>query len=79
MDDAGEGLHRVAAKNLSILVLVGGTSAERDVSLASGQSVIDALHKCGHQILAVDTANGRKLLDTAQPLLPQGLAIAPPI
>ncbi len=79
MDDAGEGLHRVAAKYLRVLVLVGGTSAERDVSLASGQSVIDALHKCGHQILAVDTANGRKLLDTAQPLLPQGIAIAPPV
>jgi D-alanine-D-alanine ligase len=79
VDDAREGLHRVAAKNLRVLVLVGGTSAEREVSLASGQSVIDALHKCGHQILAVDTANGRKLLDTAQPLLPQGIALAPPV
>lgn len=61
-----------------MLVLVGGVSAERDVSLATGQAVIDALHGRGHEVLAVDTACGRKLLDTAQPLIPQGIAITPP-
>lgn len=63
---------------LRILVLVGGTSAERDVSLASGQAVIKALQQRGHQVLAIDTACGRKLLDTTRPLIPQGIAAAPP-
>lgn len=68
----------MSAKHMRILVLVGGTSAERDVSLATGQSVIDALHQQGHQVLAVDTACGQKLLDANRPLLPQGIAVNPP-
>jgi len=63
---------------LRVLVLVGGTSAERDVSLATGQSVILALRQQKHQVLAIDTACGKKLLDTNRPLLPQGIATAPP-
>ena len=63
---------------MRVLVLVGGTSAERDVSLASGQAVIAALGERGHDVLAIDTACGRKLLDTGRPLIPQGIAVAPP-
>ena len=63
---------------MQVLVLVGGTSAERDVSLASGQAVINALCARGHEVLVVDTACGRRLLDATRPLIPQGIAAAPP-
>jgi D-alanine-D-alanine ligase len=37
---------------------MGGTSAERDVSLASGVRVAEALRSRGHDVLSVDTAHG---------------------
>jgi D-alanine-D-alanine ligase len=37
---------------------MGGTSAERDVSLASGVRVVEALRSRGHEVLSVDTAHG---------------------
>ena len=37
---------------------MGGTSAERDVSLASGVRVAEALRSRGHEVLSVDTAYG---------------------
>ena len=37
---------------------MGGTSAERDVSLASGVRVAEALRSRGHEVLSVDTAHG---------------------
>jgi D-alanine-D-alanine ligase len=43
---------------LKITVLMGGTSAERDVSLASGVRVAEALRARGHEVLSVDTAHG---------------------
>jgi D-alanine-D-alanine ligase len=43
---------------LKITVLMGGTSAERDVSLASGVRVAEALRTHGHDVLSVDTAHG---------------------
>ena len=45
-------------KSLKITVFMGGTSAERDVSLASGIRVAEALRSQGHEVLAVDTAHG---------------------
>jgi len=41
-----------------ITVLMGGTSAERDVSLASGLRVAEALRSRGHTVTAVDTVRG---------------------
>lgn len=43
---------------MKITVLMGGTSAERDVSLASGVRVAEALRSRGHEVIAVDTAHG---------------------
>jgi D-alanine-D-alanine ligase len=43
---------------VKITVLLGGTSAERDVSLASGLRVAEALRSRGHQVTAVDPAHG---------------------
>lgn len=43
---------------LKIAVLFGGTSEERDVSIASGAQVVRALRERGHAVLAVDTTRG---------------------
>jgi D-alanine-D-alanine ligase len=43
---------------VKITVLMGGTSAERNVSLASGVRVAEALRSVGHKVTAVDTARG---------------------
>jgi len=48
---------------LKITVFMGGTSSERDVSLASGVRVAEALRARGHEVLSVDTAHG--ILSTA--------------
>ncbi|MCL2446663.1 MAG: D-alanine--D-alanine ligase [Oscillospiraceae bacterium] len=39
---------------MNILVLAGGHSPERDVSLASGANVVQALRSRGHQVLLLD-------------------------
>ena len=49
---------------LRVAVFLGGSSAERDVSLASGREVIAALRSCGHDAVAVDPARG--VLDDAE-------------
>jgi len=41
-----------------ITVLMGGTSSERDVSLASGLRIAEALRTRGHEVRSVDTAKG---------------------
>jgi D-alanine-D-alanine ligase len=46
-------------KALRITVLLGGTSSERDVSLASGIRIVQALRERGHEVAAVDTAHGQ--------------------
>ncbi len=46
----------VKLADMRIAVLRGGTSAERDVSLQSGQTVLDALLALGVEAFAVDTA-----------------------
>lgn len=47
---------------LKILVLAGGTSEEREVSLASAHAITEALLKNGHDVKAIDSANGLSLL-----------------
>lgn len=43
---------------LRVTVLLGGTSSERDVSLASGLRMAEALRSRGHQVAVIDTAHG---------------------
>jgi D-alanine-D-alanine ligase len=43
---------------LSIAVLLGGTSEERRVSLASGRAIVEALRSRGHDVVPVDPAFG---------------------
>jgi D-alanine-D-alanine ligase len=45
-------------ESLSVAVLAGGQSAERDVSLASGQEVLRALEAGGHRAELLDTFDG---------------------
>ena len=44
---------------MKIAVLFGGTSEERDVSIASAAQVVPALRSLGHDVFAVDTVRGR--------------------
>ena len=44
---------------MKITVLMGGASAERNVSLASGMRITEALRARGHAVTAVDPAHGR--------------------
>lgn len=48
---------------MKIVVLAGGTSTERDVSLVSGTGVYKALKKKGHQVVLLDVYLGIDLTD----------------
>ena len=63
---------------MKITVLMGGTSAERDVSIASGLRIAAALRTRGHDVISLDTANG--VIDAAaeRALLAAGVQQAPP-
>jgi D-alanine-D-alanine ligase len=63
---------------MRVAVLFGGTSAERDVSIASGAQVFRALREAGHQVVAVDTARGTLGPAEEQRLLTAGVAPEPP-
>ena len=63
---------------MKIAVLFGGTSEERDVSIASAAQVIPALRALGHEVYAVDTATGRLAPAAEQHLLANRVAPAPP-
>ena len=43
---------------MKIAVLFGGTSSERDVSLASGAQVVTSLRERGHDVISIDTVRG---------------------
>jgi len=63
---------------MKIAVLMGGTSAEREVSLASGQGIVKALRERGHEVWTVDTARGYVPPEREADLLPEGVHAAPP-
>ena len=42
-------------KNKKVLVVLGGTSGEREVSLDTGRACIKALKKLGHKVSTHDT------------------------
>lgn len=43
---------------MKIVVLAGGTSTEREVSLVTGKNVYKALEKNGHQVVLLDVFLG---------------------
>lgn len=63
---------------MKIAVLMGGTSDERDVSLASGAEVARALREAGHEVLAVDTTRGVLTGEEEGRLLEGGVRVNPP-
>ncbi len=48
--------HRQGTASLRIAVLAGGDSAEREISLRSGTSVLAALRQLGHAVTLIDSA-----------------------
>jgi D-alanine-D-alanine ligase len=63
---------------MKIAVLFGGTSEERDVSIASAAQIIPALRVLGHTVFALDTATGRLPPADERRLLASGVAPEPP-
>jgi len=63
---------------MKIAVLFGGTSEERDVSIASAAQIIPALRSLGHEVAAVDTATGRLAPSAERRLLTSGVGPEPP-
>ena len=49
------------AKAGKVVVLLGGTSAEREISLLSGNAVVGALRNVGVDVMAIDA--GRDLVE----------------
>ena len=58
---------------MRITVLMGGTSSERDVSLASGLRIAEALRSRGHAVRAIDTAKGELSRADEQRMLSEGV------
>jgi len=46
---------------MKVAVLMGGNTSEREISLRTGRGMAQALRGLGHEVLAVDAANGRLL------------------
>jgi len=63
---------------MRVTVLTGGTSAERDVALASAVQVVAALRSRGHQVSVVDTARGYIAEADEATLVPSKVGVAPP-
>ncbi len=63
---------------MKIAVLFGGSSSERDVSIASGVQVAKGLQEAGHEVLAFDTARGALSSAEQRRLLAGGVAPVPP-
>jgi len=57
---------------------MGGTSEEREVSLASGTQVAAALREAGHDVVAVDTGRGRLSREEEEKIRAAGVGAAPP-
>ncbi len=62
---------------MKIAVLLGGSSPERLVSIASGKGVINALRQLGHEVVAVDPAQGPAQIPERE-LLSQAVGSNPP-
>lgn len=63
---------------MKIAVLFGGTSEEREVSIASAAQIIPALRRLGHDVFAVDTATGRLGHEQERQLLSAAVAAPAP-
>jgi len=63
---------------MNITVLMGGASAERDVSIVSGLRIAAALRSRGHDVTSLDTAVGILDGEAERAFLEAGVQTAPP-
>lgn len=63
---------------MKITVLLGGVSAERDVSLSSGLRIAIALRGNGHEVTCVDPAEGVLSEADEKRILDAGVGVTPP-
>jgi D-alanine-D-alanine ligase len=63
---------------MKVVVLLGGESEERDVSLASGCQVADALRQAGHDVVALDPVAGALTREDEAKILAEGVGVLPP-
>lgn len=63
---------------MKITVLLGGASAERNVSLASGLRIANALRSRGHEVTAFDPSRGVVDADAERELTAKGVGAEPP-
>lgn len=63
---------------MKIVVLMGGLSEERDVSLATGVEVAGALREAGHEVVPFDTARGPLEEDEEEAVRESGVQRIPP-
>lgn len=63
---------------MKIGVMFGGTSSERDVSVASAAQVVKALQARGHEVVPIDCERGILPPEEAEPFLSHGVAKEPP-
>jgi D-alanine-D-alanine ligase len=63
---------------VKITVLMGGPSAERNVSLASGIRIVLALRSRGHDVIAFDPSNGLISAEEEQRLATSAVGTEPP-
>ena len=52
---------RERIERMKVAVLMGGRSAEREISLRTGRGIAQALRNLGHEVAAIDAADGRLL------------------
>ncbi len=63
---------------MKVLVLMGGVSLERDVSLASGAAIARALEELGHDVTTLDSAGESEIATGQTKLIPEDIKTTPP-
>lgn len=63
---------------MKILVLAGGTSPERDVSLESADAIAKGLAEAGHEVIKMDTSSPDNFLTADQPFVQGPIDREPP-
>jgi len=63
---------------LKVVVIAGGTSPERNVSLASGDAVGNALQEAGHEVVKVDPMSPEETRQASVPFLTGEVGLEPP-
>jgi len=61
---------------MKVLLLAGGDSSEREVSLNSGAAIYNSLRKLGHEVFAIDPATGKSLLSQEGKFLTKDISSA---